>query len=72
VFTWKESTVSPLFTGNYPKPHSFSLLSCFLRLFFILPTKLHFSDHDGPFIDLKLVLLPLLALEIITLVDNFR
>jgi len=25
-----------------------------------------------PFIDLKLVFLPLLALEIITLVDNFR
>jgi hypothetical protein len=31
-----------------------------------------FSGHDEPFIDLKLVFLPLLALEIITLVDNFR
>ncbi|GJM98834.1 hypothetical protein PR202_ga15877 [Eleusine coracana subsp. coracana] len=28
--------------------------------------------NDEPIIDLKLVLLPLLALEIITLVDNFR
>ncbi|XP_062193419.1 uncharacterized protein LOC133896796 isoform X2 [Phragmites australis] len=30
------------------------------------------DGHGKPFIDLKLVFLPLLALEIITLVDNFR
>ncbi|GJN34037.1 hypothetical protein PR202_gb22670 [Eleusine coracana subsp. coracana] len=30
------------------------------------------TGNDEPIIDLKLVLLPLLALEIITLVDNFR
>ncbi|CAL5074368.1 unnamed protein product [Urochloa decumbens] len=30
------------------------------------------DGHGEPFIDLKLVFLPLLALEIITLVDNFR
>ncbi|OEL16295.1 hypothetical protein BAE44_0022686 [Dichanthelium oligosanthes] len=30
------------------------------------------NGHGEPFIDLKLVFLPLLALEIITLVDNFR
>jgi hypothetical protein len=30
------------------------------------------NGHGEPFIDLKLVFLPLLTLEIITLVDNFR
>uniref|UniRef100_A0A0E0QRB0 Uncharacterized protein n=1 Tax=Oryza rufipogon TaxID=4529 RepID=A0A0E0QRB0_ORYRU len=56
-----------LFRGSCPSAEPLSEI--FVTCSFIT-TKL--SGHDEPFIDLKLVFLPLLALEIITLVDNFR
>jgi len=48
------------------------LLVAFELLLCVYLEGLNHNGHVEPFIDLKLVFLPLLALEIITLVDNFR
>ncbi|XP_015612541.1 uncharacterized protein [Oryza sativa Japonica Group] len=59
-------------------PQSCQMASCHsivatpLLVAFELLLCVYLEGHDEPFIDLKLVFLPLLALEIITLVDNFR
>uniref|UniRef100_A0A0D9XDL9 Uncharacterized protein n=1 Tax=Leersia perrieri TaxID=77586 RepID=A0A0D9XDL9_9ORYZ len=59
-------------------PQGFQMASCHsivatpLLLAFELLLCVYLEGHGESFIDLKLVFLPLLALEIITLVDNFR
>uniref|UniRef100_A0A0E0M135 Uncharacterized protein n=1 Tax=Oryza punctata TaxID=4537 RepID=A0A0E0M135_ORYPU len=59
-------------------PQSCQMTSCHsivatpLLVAFELLLCVYLEGHGEPFIDLKLVFLPLLALEIITLVDNFR
>uniref|UniRef100_A0A0E0QRA9 Uncharacterized protein n=1 Tax=Oryza rufipogon TaxID=4529 RepID=A0A0E0QRA9_ORYRU len=72
-----------LFRGSFSlpapsSPQSCQMASCHsivatpLLVAFELLLCVYLEGHDEPFIDLKLVFLPLLALEIITLVDNFR
>ncbi|KAL6655994.1 hypothetical protein ACP70R_006820 [Stipagrostis hirtigluma subsp. patula] len=66
------SLPAPSSPQSYQRVPCHSIVATPLLVAFELLLCVYLEGHGEPFIDLKLVFLPLLALEIITLVDNFR
>ncbi|KAM3275275.1 hypothetical protein ACQJBY_043936 [Aegilops geniculata] len=72
VARYRFSLPAPSLLQNYQRIPCHSIVATTLLVAFELLLCIYLEGQGEPFLDLKLVFLPLLALEIITLVDNFR
>ncbi|KAK1630787.1 hypothetical protein QYE76_005102 [Lolium multiflorum] len=72
VARYRFTLPSPTLPQTYQRIPCHSIVATPLLVAFELLLCIYLEGHGESFLDLKLVFLPLLALEIITLVDNFR
>lgn len=72
VARYRFTLPSPALPQSYQRIPCHSIVATPLLVAFELLLCIFLEGHGESFLDLKLVFLPLLALEIITLVDNFR
>uniref|UniRef100_A0ACD5YFD1 Uncharacterized protein n=1 Tax=Avena sativa TaxID=4498 RepID=A0ACD5YFD1_AVESA len=72
VARYRFTLPAPALLQSYQRVPCHSVVATPLLVAFELLLCIYLEGQGEPFLDLKLVFLPLLALEIITLVDNFR